>query len=49
MSPTIEIDDDLHARIERHLEEDESPTEFVEELVNMYETEGRFLQEGYSE
>lgn len=49
MSPTIEIDDELHGRIERHLEDDETPAEFVEELVNMYESEGRFLQEGYSE
>lgn len=49
MSPTIEIDDELHARLQRHLEDDETVAEFVEELVNMYESEGRFLQEGYSE
>jgi predicted CopG family antitoxin len=49
MTHTIEISDDLRERIERHLEEDESHEEFIAELVSMYETEGTFLQEGYSE
>lgn len=49
MPQKIEIDDDLMQRLERHLEEDQTVPEFVEELVNMYETEGAFLQEGYSE
>lgn len=49
MTTTIEISDDLRTRIETHLEEDETHGEFVEELVRMYESEGRFLQEGYSE
>ncbi|MFB6140888.1 MAG: hypothetical protein ABEJ26_10685 [Halosimplex sp.] len=49
MTTTIEIDDDLAERMESHLEDDESLTELVEELVTMYETEGAFLQEGYSE
>ena len=49
MTHTIEIDDDLMERLERHLEDDETVPEFIEELVNMYETEGAFLQEGYSE
>ena len=49
MSPTIEISDELLGRIEDHLEEDETYQEFIEELVSMYETEGAFLQEGYSE
>ncbi len=49
MTTTIEISDDLRTRIETHLEEDETYEEFVEELVSMYESEGRFLQEGYSE
>ncbi|SNZ03730.1 hypothetical protein SAMN06269185_0355 [Natronoarchaeum philippinense] len=43
---TIELDDQLVARIEGHLEEDESIEEFIEELVSIYEQEGRFLQEG---
>ncbi|WP_164471531.1 DUF7557 family protein [Halosimplex salinum] len=49
MTTTIEIDDDLAERMERHLEDDESLAELVEELVSVYETEGAFLQEGYSE
>ena len=49
MTHTIEIDDDLMERLERHLEDDETVPEFIEELVAMYETEGAFLQEGYSE
>jgi len=49
MTTTIEIDDDLAERMKGHLEDDESLAELVEELVNVYETEGAFLQEGYSE
>jgi len=49
MTTTIEIDDDLAERMEGHLEDDESLAELVEELVNVYEAEGAFLQEGYSE
>lgn len=49
MTHTLEISDDLQARLESHLEEDETIEEFIEELVSMYETEGAFLQEGYSE
>jgi hypothetical protein len=46
---TVELDDELAQRLERHLEEDESYEEFIAELVSMYETEGEFLTEGYSE
>ena len=49
MTHTLEISDELKQRIDDHLEEGESPEEFIEELVSMYETEGAFLQEGYSE
>lgn len=49
MTYTLEISDDLKDRIENHLEEGESIEEFVTELVSMYEAEGAFLQEGYSE
>ena len=49
MTYTLEISDELKARLDEHLEEDESHEEFIEELVSMYETEGTFLQEGYSE
>ncbi|WP_171052375.1 hypothetical protein [Haloterrigena sp. H1] len=49
MTQTLEISDDLMDRLESHCEEDESPEELIEELVSVYETEGTFLQEGYSE
>ncbi|GAB3677285.1 DUF7557 family protein [Halopiger thermotolerans] len=49
MTRTLELSDDLMNRLESHCEEGQSPEEFVEELVSMYETEGTFLQEGYSE
>ena len=49
MTQTIEIDDDLMEQLESLAEEDETVPELIEELVNMYETEGAFLREGYSE
>ena len=49
MTYTLEISDELRERIDDHLEEGESHEEFIAELVSMYETEGAFLQEGYSE
>lgn len=49
MTETIEISDELAARMDRHTEEDESYEAFIDELVSVYETEGAFLQEGYSE
>ena len=49
MTFTLEISDELRDRLDAHLEEDETHEEFIEELVSMYEAEGTFLQEGYSE
>ncbi|MFB6207084.1 MAG: hypothetical protein ABEJ05_11230 [Haloglomus sp.] len=49
MAHTLEISDELKKRLEDHLEEDETLEEFIEELVSMYEAEGAFLREGYSE
>lgn len=49
MGVSIEIDEDLYERIQTQLEEGEEVEEFIEELVNVYETEGVFLREGYSE
>jgi hypothetical protein len=49
MPYTLEISDELRERLERHAEEDQTIEELIEELVSMYETEGAFLQEGYSE
>ncbi|WP_176393149.1 DUF7557 family protein [Natronolimnobius baerhuensis] len=49
MTQTLEIDDELADRLDSHCEPDQSRVEFVAELVAMYETDGTFLQEGYSE
>ena len=49
MAHTIEISDELKERLDAHLEDDESHEELIAELVSMYETDGAFLQEGYSE
>jgi len=49
MPHTLELDDDLWERLTDHCEEGQTPEEFVEELLSMYETDGAFLQEGYSE
>lgn len=46
VSRTIEISDELAERMEDHLREDEPMEEFIEELVNIYEQEGRFTDEG---
>ena len=46
MTQTIELDEDLVERMTGHLEDDETIEEFIEELVSIYEQEGRFLQEG---
>lgn len=49
MSHTIEVSDELRKRLDAHLDEDQTYEELIEELLGMYETEGMFLQEGYSE
>jgi len=46
MTRTIELSDELAERSEGHADEDESLEELIEELVAIYEQEGRFLQEG---
>ncbi|MGM0605976.1 MAG: DUF7557 family protein [Halobacteriota archaeon] len=48
MGVTIELDDELAARLKTHLEEGQTYEELVEELVGIYES-SRFVQEGYSE
>lgn len=49
MSVTIEPDPALVDRLDAHREDGQSYEELIEELVTIYETEGEFLQEGYSE
>ena len=47
--PKIELDAETIERIDGHLEEGETRQEFLDELLDIYESEGAFLQEGYSE
>jgi hypothetical protein len=49
MTYTLEISDELRERLDRHLEDDQTYEELIEELVSIVETEGAFIQEGYSE
>lgn len=48
MAHTLDISDDLKARLEHHCEEGQTIEEFIEELLSIYES-SRYLQEGYSE
>ncbi len=45
----LQISEELNERLDSHTEDDETIEEFIEELVSIYETEGAFLQEGYTE
>jgi hypothetical protein len=47
--PKIELDAETIGRIDEYLEEGETRDEFISELIDIYESEGAFLQEGYSE
>ncbi len=49
MPHTVELSDDLRERIDQYRDEDQTYEEFLDELISIYETEGIFLQEGYSE
>ncbi len=44
--PEIELSAELLERIDSHLEEGETREEFIEEVLEIYETEGAFSQEG---
>ena len=47
MAETAELSPELTERIESHMQEGETHEEFVEELLNHYESEGNLLWEGY--
>lgn len=47
MSFTLEVSEEFKERMDRHVEEGETYKEFLEELLNHYESEGAFLWEGY--
>jgi len=46
MVQTVELDDELGAWLDEHRTDDETRAEFIEELVNIYEQEGRFSDSG---
>lgn len=46
MPQTIELSDELVARLEGHLEEEQTNEELIEELLHIYEQEGRFSDSG---
>ena len=48
MSVTIEVSEEFRDRIDGHREEGETREEFLTEILDHFETEGRFLREGYS-
>jgi hypothetical protein len=47
MAETAQLSEELTARIDQYLEDGETREEFVEELLNHYESEGNLLWEGY--
>lgn len=49
MSYELEISEELKERLDTHLEEGQTYEELIEELLNIYESEGSMLYEGYSE
>lgn len=48
MQDTIRLEEDTIERLDAHREEGQTREEFVEELLNIYEST-RHIQEGYSE
>lgn len=46
MGRTIELSDDLAERLESHVADGESVEELIDELLTIYEQEGRLLDEG---
>ncbi|MDY6775102.1 MAG: hypothetical protein SV253_03345 [Halobacteria archaeon] len=49
MSFEIEVSDELKERMEIHKEDGETYEEFIEELLNIYESQGSGFYEGYEE
>jgi len=47
MCPTIEVSEEFRERVDSHCRDDETPEEFLTEILNHYESEGNPLWEGY--
>ena len=48
MTVTIEVSEEVRDKIDAHREEEVSRDQFLLEVLGHFETEGRFLREGYS-
>lgn len=46
MTQTIELSDELLERIDEMRRDQETREEFIEEIINIYEQEGRFTDKG---
>lgn len=49
MCPTIEVSAETLSELNSHREDGESYDELLQELVNIYEQNGAFIREGYTE
>lgn len=49
MRPVIPVSRETLEEIDNHREQEESYDEFLRELLNIYEQQGTFTREGYSE
>lgn len=49
MSPSIQVSEETLRKLDSHREDDESYDELVQELVRIYEQQGAFTREGYTE
>lgn len=49
MTPEISVSEETVQALDSHREDDESYDELLRELVKIYEQQGAFTREGYSE
>ena len=49
MTPTIEVSQETLEQLDSHRENEESYDDLVHELVTIYEQQGAFTREGYTE
>lgn len=49
MSPNIQVREETLRELDSHREGDESYDELIQELIRIYEQQGAFTREGYSE
>lgn len=48
MPVTVELNEEFVDRLDQHREEGETREEFLTEVLDHFEVEGRFLREGYA-